>query len=98
MVTASSWADHPTRTRTLVVGDPQASFQSLMAVLLRHDVLDGTGRIRDEVELVVVGDYFDYDLNAPQEAGAEGVRILQWLAVIRNRASGCCLATTTRLA
>ncbi|HEY1811498.1 MAG TPA: metallophosphoesterase [Kofleriaceae bacterium] len=66
--------------RTLVVGDPQAPFAQLMAVLARHDVLDARGLVRDDVELVVIGDYFDYDLNDPEGAGAEGLHILRWLA------------------
>jgi len=66
--------------RTLVVGDPQASFDKLVEVLARHDVLDARGLVRDDVCLVVIGDYFDYDLNDPETAGREGLRILRWLA------------------
>ena len=66
--------------RTLVVGDPQASFDKLAEVLRRHDVLDAHGLVRDDVCLVAIGDYFDYDLNDPAGAGREGLRILRWLA------------------
>jgi hypothetical protein len=66
--------------RTLVVGDPQASFDKLMAVLARGGVLDARGLVRDDVELIAIGDYFDYDLGDPDGAGAEGLRILRWLA------------------
>ncbi|HEY1811496.1 MAG TPA: hypothetical protein VGG74_04020 [Kofleriaceae bacterium] len=48
-----------------------------MAVLARYDVLDARGLVRDDVELIVIGNYFDYDLDDPEGAGAEGLRILR---------------------
>jgi hypothetical protein len=61
------------------MGDPQASFDKVIAVLARHDVIVAD-RIRDDVCLIVIGDYFDYDVTDPETAGVEGLRILRWLA------------------
>ncbi len=66
--------------RTLVMGDPQASYATLTAVLDRHGALDGAGRLAPDVVLVSIGDHFDYDLHDPEGAGREGVRFLRWLA------------------
>lgn len=64
--------------RTFVVGDPQAPFAAVMAVLDHHGLLDGD-RLRGDVRLVAIGDYFDYDLDDPVGAGLEGLRVLRWL-------------------
>ena len=66
-------------SRILVMGDPQAPFAKVMAVLAHHRALDGE-RLAREVVLVSMGDYFDYDLRQPQVAGQEGLRVLRWLA------------------
>jgi hypothetical protein len=65
--------------RTFVMGDPQAPFAAVMAVLGHHGLLDGE-RLCGDVRLVAVGDYFDYDLEDPIRAGLEGLRVLRWLA------------------
>ena len=61
------------------MGDPQAPFAAMMAVLDRHGLLVGD-RLRIDARLVCVGDYFDYDLDDPVAAGLEGLRALRWLA------------------
>ncbi|HET9992909.1 MAG TPA: metallophosphoesterase, partial [Kofleriaceae bacterium] len=66
-------------TRAFVMGDPQASFAKVLAVLDRHHLLSGD-RLADDVELVSIGDHFDYDLLDPETAGREGVKLLRWLA------------------
>jgi DNA repair exonuclease SbcCD nuclease subunit len=65
--------------RTFVMGDPQAPFAAVMAVLDHHGLLDGD-RLKGGVRLVAIGDYFDYDLDDPVGAGVEGLRVLRWLA------------------
>lgn len=66
-------------TRAFVMGDPQAPFAKILAVLDRHHLLSGD-RLAPDVELVSIGDHFDYDLLDPETAGKEGVKLLRWLA------------------
>ena len=66
--------------RTLVMGDPQASYGALIAILERHGAIGDDGRLAGDVVLVSIGDHFDYDLDDPETAGREGVRFLRWLA------------------
>lgn len=66
---------------TFVIGDPQAPFAKVLEVLDRHGALaPGKDRLADGVVLVSIGDHFDYDLEHPAEAAAEGLRTLRWLA------------------
>jgi hypothetical protein len=66
-------------SRTFVMGDPQASFDQLRAILDHHGALAGD-RLAGDVTLVSIGDHFDYDPNDWQTAGANGVAFLRWLA------------------
>ena len=61
------------------MGDPQAPFAKVLAVLDRHGALAGD-RLADDVVLVSIGDHFDYDHADPITAGREGVSLLRWLA------------------
>jgi hypothetical protein len=61
------------------MGDPQAPFAKVLAVLDRHGALAGD-RLADDVVLVSIGDHFDYDHADPVSAGREGVALLRWLA------------------
>jgi hypothetical protein len=63
-----------------VLGDPQAPFASIMALLDRYGLLGGDGQLRANVQLVSIGDHFDYDLNTPEESRAEGLAVLRWFA------------------
>lgn len=65
--------------RTFVMGDPQAPFAKTLAVLAAHGALAGD-RLAPDVVLVSIGDHFDYDVDDPITAGAEGLRTLRWLA------------------
>lgn len=67
-------------TRTFAIGDPQASFATVMRILDAHGVLGADGRLAPDVHLISIGDHFDYDLDDPEGAGAEGIRVLRWLA------------------
>jgi len=73
-------------TRVVAMGDPQTRFASFASVLDAHGLLANDGWLRREVGLVCVGDYFDYyaaHTHGPDEleqAGREGLLILQWLA------------------
>ncbi|MGE0551110.1 MAG: metallophosphoesterase [Kofleriaceae bacterium] len=66
-------------SRTLVMGDPQASFDTVMAVLARHGALID-GRLASDVDLITIGDHFDYGSDDPVAAGREGLRVTRWLA------------------
>jgi len=63
------------------MGDPQAPLEKVFAVLDAHGLRDGHGRLRDEVELVSMGDHFDW---GPREkrakATADALELLEWLA------------------
>lgn len=65
--------------RRVVLGDPQAPFAHTTALLERSGVLAGD-RLRDDVELISIGDHFDYDLRTPDVSREEGLRTLRWLA------------------
>ena len=58
------------------MGDPQASFDQVMAVLERGRAIAG-GRVAPDVHLISAGDHFDYD---GDDAATAGVRVLRWLA------------------
>ena len=66
-------------TRTLVMGDPQAPFGKLIAILEHHGAI-ADGRLADDVVLVSIGDHFDYDFRDWYTAGQDGLRFLRWLA------------------
>lgn len=77
---ARRWQDAD-QMPTFVIGDPQAPFAKVLEVLDRHGALaPGKDRLADGVVLVSIGDHFDYDLEHPAEAAAEGLRTLRWLA------------------
>jgi len=62
------------------MGDPQAPFDTVLAVLRQHWLLDGN-RLRDDVQLVSMGDHFDF--GTPEQrasATADGLRLVEWLS------------------
>jgi hypothetical protein len=65
------------------IGDLQCSFDKFIAVLENHKLLDGSKRLREEVELLSIGDYFDYhdkESDDLKKTHSNGIRILEWLA------------------
>lgn len=73
--------------RWWVVGDPQAPFAQLAAVLAHHHAVGDDGWLRPDVGIVSIGDHFDYgagsgiaDRAEREAAGREGERVLSWLA------------------
>ena len=74
-------ADGRTRSRRVVIGDPQAPLSRVLAILDRHDLLGADGRLRPAVQLISIGDHFDW--GAPAErarARHDGLALLAWLA------------------
>ncbi len=62
------------------MGDPQAPFETVLAVLRGHGLLQ-QDRLRDDVQLVSMGDHFDF--GAPDQraqATADGLALVTWLA------------------
>ncbi len=71
------------RRRELVIGDPQAPFEKVLAILDHQHLLGDDGRLRPEVALVSIGDHFDYGRNPeppPAEVELSGRLLLAWLA------------------
>lgn len=65
----------------VAMGDPQAPFARVQAVLAHHGLLGAAGRLRDEVRLVSMGDHFDW--GRPEERGratSDALELLRWLA------------------
>ncbi len=79
-VASDYWLCSPdVTTRAFVMGDPQAPFAKVLAVLDRHRMLAGD-RLAPDVQLISIGDHFDYDVLDPETAGRDGVTLLRWLA------------------
>ncbi len=67
-------------TRRVAIGDPQSNTARFFGALAAHDLLGDDGWMKPDVQLVAMGDYFDYRV-AERDAGrVEGVLILGWLA------------------
>lgn len=74
-------ADGFARTRRVVIGDLQAPAERFFHVLALHGLLGEDGRLARDVELVSIGDHFDYGGEAEREgSGRAGEQILAWLA------------------
>lgn len=68
--------------RTVAIGDPQARADKIFAVLAAHDLLADDGRLRDDVQLVSIGDHFDFGTRAEgtiADAQVDGPAVLRWL-------------------
>ncbi|MBZ0232625.1 MAG: metallophosphoesterase, partial [Deltaproteobacteria bacterium] len=68
--------------RAVAIGDPQAHADKLFAVLDHHGLLGDDGRLRDDVQLVSIGDHFDFGTRAQatlDAARVDGPRFLRWL-------------------
>jgi hypothetical protein len=73
-------ADGRPRTLELVMGDPQAPFEKVLAVLDGHGLLGEDGRLRPEVALCSIGDHFDYGDEPASVVERSGRLLLAWLA------------------
>ena len=63
------------------MGDPQAPFATVLSVLDRHGLLQGNGEtLRDDVQLVSMGDHFDWGhASERKKATNDGAALLEWL-------------------
>lgn len=69
------------RTLQVAIGDPQAPLETFFEVLDSHGLLGEDGRLRPEVQLVSMGDHFDWGPPHERErATRDGLGLLSWLA------------------
>lgn len=66
--------------RVFAIGDPQTSAERFFGALAAHGLLAGDGWLAAGVQLVSMGDHFDYHVPERARARVEGVLILGWLA------------------
>lgn len=71
----------PERKVRVAIGDPQADFTRFLAILDRHGLLTAQGWLAPEVQLVSVGDHFDWGKPHERDAVAQSaLRLVAWLA------------------
>jgi hypothetical protein len=71
----------PRFLRRLAVGDPQAPFATLKGILDAHGALGGDGKLTADVQLVSMGDHFDWGKPEQRaEVARDGLSALAWLA------------------
>jgi len=71
----------PRRFR-VAIGDPQAPLERFLTILGRGGLLTDSGRLRPEVQLLSIGDHFDWGTRDERaQATREGLAILAWLAM-----------------
>jgi hypothetical protein len=73
--------DGRARTLRVAIGDAQAPIETFLEILDRHDLLADDGALHPSVQLVSLGDHFDW--GRPDEtalAAQSGFRLLSWLA------------------
>src|SRR5689334_23250128 len=66
--------------RVRVVGDPQTSLERFLAVLDAHELLGVDGFLADDVQLISIGDHFDYASLDGTDPRHDGLCVLRWLA------------------
>ncbi len=63
------------------MGDPQADLGRVLAILAHQDVLGDDGWLRPDVQLVSVGDHFDWGKPSERDAAAaSALALVAWLA------------------
>jgi hypothetical protein len=68
-------------THHVAIGDPQAPFSRFLDILDWHGLLGSRRRLRADVQLVAIGDYFDWGQRADRaRATRDGLALLTWLA------------------
>ena len=65
------------------IGDLQCEFDQFLSVLKASECLDETAQLRTDIQLITVGDYFDYhdkESDDVQRTQHNGCQILEWLS------------------
>ncbi|WP_426755496.1 metallophosphoesterase [Myxococcus sp. Y35] len=71
----------PVWRRRLVIGDPQADLDQVLAILAHHGLLADDGWLCADVQLISVGDHFDWGKPPEREpVAASGLALVAWLA------------------
>jgi hypothetical protein len=71
----------PERRLRVAIGDPQADLTRFLAILDHHGLLTDSGWLRPDVQLVSVGDHFDWGKAHEREAVARSaLQLVAWLA------------------
>jgi hypothetical protein len=66
--------------RTFAIGDPQAPFDTFLAILDRHGLRAPHGKLRDDVRLISMGDHFDWGKPADRSRAArDAMSLVAWL-------------------
>ncbi|MBJ6763613.1 metallophosphoesterase [Myxococcaceae bacterium JPH2] len=74
-------AEGAPRALRVVMGDPQANFEHLLAILEARGLLGDDGVLRPDSQLVLVGDCFDWGPRDERRAvAASALRLLAWSA------------------
>ena len=74
-------ASPPPRRVRVAIGDPQADLTRFLSILDRHGLLTEEGWLAPEVQLVSVGDHFDWGKTHERDAVAlSSLRLVAWLA------------------
>jgi hypothetical protein len=69
------------RALRIAIGDAQAPIETFLEILDRHDLLSDDGTLHPDVQLVSLGDHFDWGRPEETERAAQsGFRLLAWLA------------------
>jgi hypothetical protein len=65
----------------VAIGDPQANLSRFLAILDHHGLLTEHGWLRPDVQLVSVGDHFDWGkAHEREEVARSAVQLIAWLA------------------
>lgn len=73
--------DNVPRSWRVAIGDPQASLTRFLELLDYHGLLGRNGQLRPDVQLVSVGDHFDWGKREDREEAAHSaLHLLAWLA------------------
>jgi hypothetical protein len=73
--------DGAARGRRVAIGDPQAPLGRFLEILDAHRLLGKDGRVAPDVQLVSMGDHFDWGGREARAAAADsGTQLLAWLA------------------
>ncbi|MFY0581911.1 transcriptional regulator [Cystobacter fuscus] len=69
------------RRHHFAIGDPQADITRFLAVLDRHGLLGADGRLIPDVQLISVGDHFDWGRSTERDTVAtSALRLIAWMA------------------
>jgi hypothetical protein len=76
-----AWSVARARSKRVLIGDPQAPFEKFLRILDHRELIGDDGRLAPDVQLVSMGDHFDWGKAVDRERAAfDGLLLLSWLA------------------